>query len=238
MRNGNKPTNNHKPKILTKHVVPAVIKIAVVDDQHMFREGIVSLLDEYDGFKVIMEASNGKELLEQMKRQTPHVVLLDIEMPEMNGIETVMKLKEIYPAVRVIMLTMHNEEEFIFHLMTKGAHGFVPKDKSVEEVATAILSVMETGVYKDEKIMEALINGSNGGTKTPQSASLTEREIEVIRLICMEKTNKEIADHLNISYRTVESFRSTILLKTGSKNTAGMVMFALKHRLITGLDMI
>lgn len=221
-----------------KHPLPPVIKIAVVDDQYLFRSGVVSLLKEYDQLKVIIEASNGKELLDQLKRHTPHVILLDIEMPEMNGLETVNQLKKKYPDIKVIILTMHNEEEFIFDLMTKGAHGFLPKDKSVDEVVDAIYSVMETGKYYNEQIMEAMVNGSKGLVKNQHLNLLTEKEIEVVRQICRQKTNKQIAEIIGVSIRTVENYRTTILLKTGTKNTAGMVVYALKNKLISSLDMI
>lgn len=221
-----------------KHPLPALIKIAVVDDQYLFRSGVVSLLKEYDQLKVIIQASNGKELLDQLKRQTPHVILLDIEMPEMNGLETVNHLKKKYPDIKVIILTMHNEEEFIFDLMTKGAHGFLPKDKSVDEVVDAIYSVMETGKYYNEQIMEAMVNGSKGLVKNQHLNLLTEKEIEVVRQICRQKTNKQIAEIIGVSIRTVENYRTTILLKTGTKNTAGMVVYALKNKLVSSLDMI
>src|SRR5882757_3636233 len=129
---------SEKTKSTTKSTLPKVIKVAVVDDQQLFRSGVVSLLKDYEELKVIIEASNGRELMEQLKRQSPHVVLLDIEMPEMNGLEAAQLLKDKYPQIKVIILTMHNEEEFIFDLITKGAHGFLPKDKSVEEVVDAI----------------------------------------------------------------------------------------------------
>jgi two-component system, NarL family, response regulator DegU len=223
--------------ILNK-ALPKTIKIALVDDQPLFRAGINSLLKDFDQLHVILEASNGKELLDQLKRLKPHVILLDIEMPEMNGIETTIVLKEKYPDIKVIILTMHNEEEFIFDLISKGAHGFLPKDKSVEEVVDAIYAVMEKGKYYSEQIADAMVKGSQGLVRTVQLNSLTEKEIEIIKLICKQKTNNEIAEILGVSSRTIENYRTTILLKTNTKNTAGMVVYALKNKLVSALDMI
>lgn len=218
--------------------LPKVIKVGLVDDQQLFRAGINSLLKEYDNLQVVMEASNGKELFEQLRRQKPHVLLLDIEMPQMNGIDATVQLKEKFPEIKVIILTMHNEEEFIFDLMTKGAHGFLPKDKSVEEVVDAIYAVMEKGRYYNEEVMDILLKGSKGLVKGLQMSSLTEREIEIIRMICMQKTNKEIGEKMGVSIRTIENHRTNILLKTNTKNVAGIVMYALKHKIISRLEMM
>ena len=216
--------NNSKSEI--RKNLPKIIKIGLVDDQPLFRAGIHSLLKDFDNLQVILEASNGKELFDLLKRQKPHVILLDIEMPEMNGIETTILLKEKYPDIKVIILTMHNEEEFIFDLMTKGAHGFLPKDKSVEEVVDAIYAVMEKGKYYNEEVMDILVKGSKGLVRNLQLNSLTEKEIEIIRMICKQKTNKEIGEKMGVSMRTIENHRTTILLKTNTKNVAGIVMYA------------
>ncbi len=218
--------------MLPKKKLPSNIKVAVVDDQALFRAGIISLLKDYDNISVIMEAPNGKVLLEQLKRQTPHLVLLDIEMPEMNGVETTVRLREKYPDVKIIILTLHNEEGFIYELITRGANGFLPKDKTVEEVVDAIYAVMETGEYHSKEITRALLNGSRGMVKgVAVPAQLTDKELEVLRLICEQKTNKEIAELMSVSTRTVETHRDSLLNKTEAKNTAGLVMYAMKNKL-------
>jgi DNA-binding NarL/FixJ family response regulator len=218
--------------------LPSVIKVAVVDDHSLFRAGLVSLLKDYEELRVVIEAADGTELLEKMKRTPPHVVLLDIEMPGMNGIETTERLREKFPSTRIIVITMHNEDEYIFELISKGAHGFLPKHKTVEEVVDAIYSVMETGRYYNEKIASALVNGSRGLVKSMHlpPSELTGKETEILKLVCLQKTNKEIAGLLGIGIRTVESHRNSILHKTGTKNTAGLVIYALKHKLISVLD--
>jgi len=217
--------------------LPALIKIAVVDDHQLFRVGVVALLSDYNDMEVVLEASNGKDLLSQLKRSQPHLVLLDIEMPEMNGIETTLALKKEYPDIKIIILTMHNEEEFIFDLMNKGANGFLPKDKSVEAVVDAIYSVMQKGYYYNDQITQAIIKGNSGYLKAPEllnkAASLTEREIEIIKLICAQKTNREIGELLFISARTVDNHKMNIFTKIGTKTTIGIVMFAMQAKLIS-----
>lgn len=141
--------------IISRHL-PATLKIGVVDDHELFRSGVVALLNDYREMEVVIEASNGKDLFAKLKRNTPHLILLDIEMPEMNGIETTLLLKKEYPQIKIIILTMHNEDEFIFDLMSKGASGFLPKDKSVETVVDAIYSVMEKGYYYTDEITQAI----------------------------------------------------------------------------------
>lgn len=215
-----------------------LIRVALVDDQPLFRAGIISLLKDYENIEVVLEASNGKELLRNIKRPKPDVVLLDVEMPEMNGIETTLELKKKYPEIKVIILTMHNEEEFIFDLMTKGAHGFLPKDKSVEELVDAIYAVVEEGVYSNDELMKIMVKGSSGLVKNVKMNSLSEKEIEIVRMICKQKTTKEISDELNLSIRTIEKYRTAILEKTDTKNAAGIVMYALKHKLISRLEMM
>jgi DNA-binding NarL/FixJ family response regulator len=213
------------------------INIAVVDDHILFRTGVVSLLKDHERIQVTIQASNGKELLSTLKQYAlPHIVLLDIQMPEMNGIQTTQALKELYPDIKIIILTMHNEDEFIYDLMSKGANGFIPKNKSVDTLLEAINSVMERGYYYNDQITEALIKGNNGNIKALEhlsEASLTDREIEVVKLICAQKSNKEIAEILDISPRTVDTHKNNIFLKTGAKNVIGVALYAVQSKLIS-----
>ena len=212
------------------------INIAVVDDHILFRTGVISLLKDHDRIHVCLEASNGKELLLALGQHVPDIVLLDIQMPEMNGIQTTQALKELYPDIKIIILTMHNEEEFIYDLMSKGANGFIPKNKSVDTLLEAIDSVMSRGYYYNDQITEALIKGNSGNIKAMEhltEASLTDREIEVVRLICAQKSNKEIAEILDISPRTVDTHKNNIFLKTGAKNVIGVALYAVQSKLIS-----
>jgi len=128
------------------------IKIGVVDDQQLFRKGLISLLNEFDDLEVVLEAENGKDLLNKLTvKDVPHILLLDIEMPIMNGIEVLQKLHDKKSQIKVIIITMHDEEEMVLHLIEKGANGFLPKSEDIENVVQAIKSVMETGYYFNDK---------------------------------------------------------------------------------------
>ncbi len=211
------------------------IKVAVVDDQYLFRQGLVSLLKEFEKIEVVMEASNGNGLLEKMKEKPVDIVLLDLEMPQMDGIETTKAVKRQFPYVKIIILTMHTEDEFIIQLIDKGASGFLPKDKDIDVVVDAIYSVMENGYYFDERISKAMVKSLVKARKTPLALNvmnLSKMEIEVVKLICKEFSNKEIAAKLSSSIRTVDTHRYNILEKIGAKNTAGIVMYAVKNNLL------
>lgn len=211
------------------------IKLAVVDDQLLFRRGIISLIKEFEEIEVVIEAGNGKELIEAIKKRKPHIVLLDLQMPVMDGIETTAYLSEKYPDIKILILTMHDDDEFILHLIEKGANGFLLKNNSIDIVIDAIYSIVENGYYFNDRISKTMIKGLVRSKKIKpvfQSVSLSDREIEVIILICKEYTNKEISERLCISIRTVENHRDKILEKTGARNTAGIVMFALKNNLL------
>ena len=212
-----------------------LIKLAVVDDQHLFRKGLISLIKEFDELDIIIEASNGNELIEKLKTKRPTVVLLDLEMPGMDGIETTEFLKRKYPEIKVLILTMHNEEAIILHLIEKGAHGFLLKDHPIETLVDAIYAVIENGYYFNDHISKIMVKGLLRTQKIKPSFNevrLSEREIEVIKLICKEYTNKQIGEKLFISVRTVDGHREKILQKTKAKNTVGIVMYAVKNNLL------
>ncbi|CAN5905082.1 response regulator transcription factor [soil metagenome] len=211
------------------------IKLAVVDDQHLFRKGLISLIKEFEEIDIVIEASNGNELVEKLKTRKPAVVLLDLEMPVMDGIETTEYLQRKYPEIKILILTMHNEEAIILHLLEKGAHGFLLKDQPIETLVDAIYAVIENGYYFNDNISKVMVKGlvrTNKIKPNFHEARLSEREIEVIKLICKEYTNKEIADKLFISVRTVDGHREKILQKTKAKNAVGIVMYAFKNNLL------
>jgi DNA-binding NarL/FixJ family response regulator len=216
-------------------------RLAVVDDHYLFRQGLISLLDEFKEFEVMMEASNGKDLLDQMKEASqkkkplPEIILLDIQMPVMDGIDTTVRLRKRYPKTKIIILTMHDETEMIVHLIEKGANGFLPKNEDIERVVDAIYSVMEIGYYFNDRVSKALVKGLVNTEKilpTFCSANLTEQDLSIMTLICKEFTNKEIAERLQLSPRTVDGYRVSIMKKIGAKNTAGIVMYAVKNNIV------
>jgi DNA-binding NarL/FixJ family response regulator len=214
------------------------INIAIVDDQQLFRQGMISLLREFKELNIVFEAANGEELMEKLKSKEPQpsVILLDIEMPVMDGFETAALLKQKYPDIRIIILTMHDEEQMIIHLVEVGAHGFLPKNEDIEHVVDAIYAVHENGYYFNDKISRAMVKGLVRTKKIQpkfKSPGLSERELEILELICKEFTSIEIGDKVGLSARTVDNHRLNILKKIGARNTVGMVMYALKKGLIT-----
>lgn len=213
-------------------------KIALVDDHDLFRRGLMSLLKEFEEIDVMMQAVNGKDFFEQLGKlapaKHPHIVLLDIQMPLMDGIQTTVMLRKKYPNIKIIMLTMHNEEQLVYSLMEKGANGFLEKNADIEIVVDAIYSVLEKGYYFNDFISKAMVKGvTNRKTSKFDAVSpLTEREIDVVRLICKQKTIREIADELALSPRTIDSYRENIFVKTGAKNIVGIAFYAIEHNLL------
>jgi two-component system, NarL family, response regulator DegU len=216
----------------------SLIKVAVIDDHLLFRKGIISLLENYKSeLEILFESSNGKEMIESIESGLmPDVVLLDIDMPVMNGIDAIVNLKRKFPSVNVVVLTMHDQEEMVIHMIEKGAKGFIPKNERLENVINAIKTVNQNKYYFNEKLSLKRINDLiNSGKIEPKikGYDLSDKEIEIIKLICKQLTNKEIADFLNLSPRTIDGHRERILKKIGAKNTAGIVLFALKMNLIS-----
>ncbi len=213
------------------------IKVIIADDHQLFRRGLVAVLKELKGIEVIDEAANGKELLAILKSKTPDVVLVDIKMPVMDGIETIKVLLKRYPDVKVIMLTMHNEETFITHVVNLGAHGYLLKNTDIDEVEMTIKKVMEQGFYFSNQVSDVLLNNiiterNRQPELDDENPSFSKREKEVLQYICDGYTNSEIADKLFLSTRTVEGYRYKLCEKVGVKNTAGLVRFAVKNGLV------
>lgn len=210
------------------------ISLAVVDDHFILREGLIRLLNKFEGIKVIFEAKNGKELLDHIEKgMKPDVILLDLEMPEMDGIETTIALKQRYPEIKIIILSMHYEEELIYHLMEKGAHGFLSKNTGIDKMVDAVRDVARDGYQYSQELFRIMIKKISNSKKLKLAfKELSDKEIQVVNLICLEFTNKEIADKLCLSIKTVDNYREKILLKTNSKNTAGIVIYAIKYNIV------
>lgn len=214
-----------------------MIKVALADDHKLFREGIRFIIEQMDGLEVAFEVANGAELLEALSDNIPDVVLLDLDMPELDGIEVLKSLRPDRPDIKVIILSMHSDQKMVAHLMELGANGYLLKDTTHEELEKAIKSVEAEGHYFNEFVSQAMLKGLMNKTKTKPSlktsVDLTPREMEVLELICQEFTAKEIADKLFISHRTAEGHRKNLIDKFGVKNTAGLVMKAIKEGIIT-----
>ncbi len=187
----------------------------------------------------VEEAENGKELLDLLKEKVPNVILMDLEMPVMDGIEATEKVLAKYPEVKIIVLSMHDSQRHIFHLMELGAHAFLLKNAEPEEVEKAIESVLINDFYQNELVVEALRKGATEKNKTDfktafgSSGDLSDREKEILLLICDQLTTKEIANKLFISEKTVENHRGRMMEKLGVRNTVGLVRYAYEHGLIS-----
>lgn len=214
-----------------------MIKIALVDDHLLFREGIKAIFNDKDDMEITIEASDGAQFLTTLRNVVakPDVVLLDIRMPNLDGYETAKILLEEYPEMKIIILTMHEEERHIIRMIELGVNGYLMKNSSPEEVIDCIESVMEYDYYFNNKItniMRKVMLYKGKRTADNFIYDLTEREKEVLELICKEFTAKEIGEKLFISFRTVEGHRKKLLSKLNVRNTAGLVVLALKHEIV------
>ncbi len=206
------------------------INIYLVDDHSLFREGLRFLLSNIDFVDEIYEAENGKQFIEGLKTRKVDVALLDIEMPEMDGKEALRLALQINPELKIIALSMYSDESYCSTMIEEGANGFLLKNSNFSEVKKAITDVWEGRNYFSMEILQSIVNNINKKT-TINSANtqLTERETEVLHQICKGRSNSEIAEILSISKRTVDKHRENLLQKTNSKNTANLVVFAIKQ---------
>ncbi|MDR2936724.1 MAG: response regulator transcription factor [Rikenellaceae bacterium] len=210
----------------------APCKLVLADDHTLFRSGLRTLLDARDNFSVIGEASDGAEFLALLEKEAPDVALLDIAMPGMDGIEAAARAVGRYPNLKIITLSMFGEEEYYFKMVSIGVKGFLLKNSDIREVEDAIAAVMEGGTYFSRELLFNLVSNLKSSAETGPESELSERELEILLLICKGLSNQEIGDRLFISKRTVDKHRANILAKTNCKNTANLVVYAIKHRLV------
>ena len=200
-----------------------------MDDHSLFREGLHFLLSNLDFIDEIYEAENGEQFISTLKQQPVDIVLLDIEMPLMNGIDAAKRALKMWPEIKIIALSMYSDENYYSSMIDAGACGFLLKNSNFSEVRKAILDVWEGKNYFSTEIMQSILLRLNRKTQGELFDDLTEREIEILYYICKGLSNAEIADILSISKRTVDKHRENLLQKTQSKNTANLVIFAIKH---------
>ncbi len=200
-----------------------------MDDHSLFREGLHFLLSNLDFIDEIYEAENGEQFISTLKQQPVDIVLLDIEMPLMNGIDAAKQALKMWPDIKIIALSMYSDENYYSSMIDAGAYGFLLKNSNFSEVRKAILDVWEGKNYFSTEIMQSILLRLNRKTQGEPFDDLTEREIEILYHICKGLSNAEIADILSISKRTVDKHRENLLQKTQSKNTANLVIFAIKH---------
>jgi DNA-binding NarL/FixJ family response regulator len=214
------------------------ISIVLVDDQQLFRHGLAGLIQSVPDFELLGEAENGKVMLEKIKTlpNLPDIALVDMHMPEMNGVELNEVLQKEYPSIKVLILSVYDQERFISKMIEAGACGYLTKNCEITELITAIQSTHKTGFYFNNATLQAMRKSAQFKDTDIRNVSnipieLTSRESEILQLLCLEHTNAEIGEKLYISVRTVEGHRNNLLAKTGCRNTAGLVIFAIKHNL-------
>ena len=213
------------------------IKLAIADDHKIFRNGLKATLEDCGDFDLMLEASNGKQLIAMLATAVPDVILMDIKMPELDGIQTTAYVKQHYPSVKILALSMFNEDKYIVDMMKAGASGYLLKNAEPEEIIEAIATVYQRDYYFNEHLSVTLIkqlsstNKHGGNTQYP--VDFNDREIEVLKLVCQECSNQEIADKMCLSVRTVEGYRARLFEKTRSKNLVGLVIFAVKTGIIS-----
>ena len=213
------------------------INIVITDDHKLFRKGIIALLEDFDFVGEINEASNGAELLELLSnlKTLPDIILLDLRMPVMDGVEAQQKITKLYPSIKIIILTMEDDEQYILHLISEGVNGYLLKNADPDEMEKAILRVHENGYYFSEDISSLVLKNLNKTEKAEAvfNPDFSERELDVLELICKEYTNAEIAEAFDVSIRTAEGYRHKLVEKAGAKNIAGLVVLALRYNWVT-----
>lgn len=219
------------------------LDVYIADDQTLFRKGMANLLRTFPNVGKVMEAENGKVLIDMIKKQPPDVALVDLEMPVLNGFEACKTIIRKHPGVKVIVLSMHNSEDIIFEVMELGVQSYLVKNADPEEVQRAISAVITNDFYYNDLVATALRNGVRGRAwqsgKNPlaQEVQLSTRELEVLSYICHEYTTREIAEKLNLSEKTVKNHRNNLIEKVKARNTVGLVKFALEHKLVSQMPL-
>ena len=210
------------------------IKIFIVDDHDIFRNGIKLLLSSGQVAEVIGEAVNGQEFLNVAGSINPDVVLMDIAMPVLDGIEATKRVHEKHPDLKILVLTMFDEEKYYYQMIQSGVKGFILKSAGINELLKAITEVHLGNYYFSSEIIEKVVNSLPKITSLSEleSKGLTKREKEVLQLIAVGKTNEEISNALNISTTTIRTHRANLISKTGCANTASLVMFAIKNKMV------
>ncbi len=217
------------------------IRVGLVEDHHLIRKSLANMVREWNGMEVVFESEDGHSVLNRLAstEELPHILIVDLQLPNKgdliySGMHLTVDLQRSFPGIRVLILSMLDDLETIADLIQKGAHGFLSKGCSPEELRHAIHAVHTMGSYINEQSLEALQQrlNQNRPNALPKNDELTSREIDVLRLICQQLTAEEIGEKLFISSKTVNGHRNNLLQKTGSRNITGLVMYAVKHGLV------
>lgn len=218
----------------------STILIGLVEDQYLFREGMKAIINDWPNTKVIFESGDGFSVIEKLSHLTtvPDVMLVDLSLPphegrEFSGLHTLQALQDVYPDMKVVILSVHDDENYIAQLIESGAHGYLLKDSDPKEVHEAIVSVHTKGSYINGRTLQAIKNNMGNKKKERKtSLEITKREEDILQLICQQHTAEEIAAKLFISVKTVNGHRNNLLQKTGSRNVTGLVIYAIKNRIV------
>lgn len=215
----------------------AILTYIIADDHKVFRQGLRYTLNTDPQLKCIGEAENGKQLLQLLASIQPDVILMDLKMPEMDGMEATKAIRQLYPDVKILVLTMYDDEQFVLHMLDMGVNGYLVKNADPEEIIKALYTVHENDYYFNDMVsrlmLRTIVNKKQVQQRTKENVQLSDKETEILRLICLEHTNAEIAEKVFLSQRTVEGIRSTLLEKIGVRNTAGLVMYAVKKGIVS-----
>jgi two-component system response regulator DegU len=201
-------------------------RVYIADDHTLFRKAMVNLLQTFEGVSEVKDAENGKELLTLIKYEVPDVAIVDLQMPVMDGAETCENIIGKYPGVKIIILTMHDSDKYVLHMMEMGVHAFLLKNTEPDELEKALHSVVEKDFYHNEWVVSIMRKNVRSQRPNFNNDDLTEREKQILQLVCRELSSKQIADKLSVSERTIENHRAAIMKKLSVKNTIGLVHYA------------
>lgn len=213
------------------------VRLAIVDDHQLFRDGIAELIEGFGAYELLIQADNGKDFIRQLGEggRIPEVVLLDINMKEMDGFETATWLKENYPDIKILALSMYENETAIIRMLRLGSRGYILKNIRKQELEQALSSVVTKGYYYTDmitgKLLHAINNIDQPRSATMEIASLNEREIEFLKFACTELTYKEISEKMNFSIHTIDGYRNALFEKLNIKNRVGLVLYAIKNKI-------
>ena len=211
-----------------------IYTVGIADDHKMFRKGLIEIVNLLHNYEVILDAGNGMELMQWLKSAQPDVLILDLKMPEMDGFEAVKKITQMYPNMKIIVLSMYDQENFVLHAFQLGVHGYLFKNSGPDELKLALDKVCGEGFYFTERVGKVLAKGLRKREKKPQFSAiqLSKLELEILGYICEGMTTEEIAGKVFLAKRTVEGYRQNITSKAGVKNTASLVTWAFRNGLI------
>src|SRR5688500_3251231 len=212
------------------------IKIAIADDHKIFRDGIKMALKDREFLKILWEAEDGKDLMHKLKMKQPDVLLMDIRMPEVDGVNAIGMIRKEYDGIKIIVLTMYDDQELITKMMEMGANAYLTKTTDPDEIYTAIITCMKDNFYFNELVNKAVLLRLQHKKTTrqfyPIPIKLSEKELKILRCIAEDKTTEEISEEVYLSPRTIETIRQRMKEKVGAKTIAGLVMYAMRNRLL------